>query len=418
MKGRASQHYLSALESIDLASDNRLPISLPFPLSKSQIIRDHAFLTVLRQAPTQAYLRKINVNVTGLLGVPLPKLPPNEEVVTTFFSRPLAQEIHIFMVETIKDMSRTVNRITRCMDELRSETRKPHEIEAIKIPLRDLIDRASLAGHILWLFVYSSAAPAHLQMLEVLLGNEISRLKMEHDRKMEMKRADEQAAKSLKQQQARKTEEKNPSPVRGGGVDQASDKAKPKVGIKASFLRSRSGVPMETKSSNFVVDDIDEELDGSFHEYDEADNIVVGGFVNTEDEITRSLVVRRFLQWMRRQVGHIESLKTLCHMCRKMSQFGNLPRISIKVLVVAFQGQQMTPWRDVIHETCKKLHGAAALDSHKVIETIVQRGVIKDSKKELVFHGTLHCEACLASLLQSHDLDQHLHVVSRQPISI
>ena len=101
-------------------------------------------------------------------------------------------------------------------------------------------------------------------------------------------------------------------------------------------------------------------------------------------------------------------------MCRKFSELDKPPQISIKVLAVASQGEETKPWRDVIREVCNNHRTAdlAPLNPDEVIEAIINRGVVKRSKRELAFSGTLHCEACLASLLQSGALDKELDTVS------
>jgi hypothetical protein len=153
------------------------------------------------------------------------------------------------------------------------------------------------------------------------------------------------------------------------------------------------------------VDDINEELErglGFREDADEEDNLD-----NTEQQKNYDPIVKEYLRWMRRHVSHIEAIKILCKMGRQVAVELEQPFLSIKVLAVPHQGSRASPWRDVVMEIWKKgpLQTTTAAD---VIDKLCERSPFKDAKEQLPFRGTLHCEACLISLLRTGQLDDHV----------
>ena len=336
MECRASQDLFDALVSVKQKDIAGMATPFAGPLSKSQATRDNAFLTILAHEPVQAYLKKLHVATPKLLALTLP--PSTPEIVRTFYTKRTAPEIHKFLTKTIENMRTLISRIAGMMEKLSSSEQQ--DMEGIRKALRSLIDRASLSAHILWLFVYSSAAPAHFERIKVLLTKRILTTTAQRDLELLTKRKNDRNAKIRKELKTKQAKEER--------MKQAKEKKTMHAWKRGSTSSlSLDSEPMETQDWNSVPDDIDEELEGSFHEYDEDDNVVVGGSVNPDEDKWKP-TVRQYMRWLRRQVSHIESLKRLCHMCRKFSELDKPPQISIKVLAVASQGEETKPWRDVI----------------------------------------------------------------------
>jgi hypothetical protein len=87
------------------------------------------------------------------------------------------------------------------------------------------------------------------------------------------------------------------------------------------------------------------------------------------------------------------------------------PTIAINVLAVKHQGDYMAPWQVVIKELWGKGEGQS-WTVKEVIDQLIATGLYSDTNTQPKFTGTLHCEACLISLMSTGALQQDIKEVS------
>jgi hypothetical protein len=151
-------------------------------------------------------------------------------------------------------------------------------------------------------------------------------------------------------------------------------------------------------NSNESVDDINEEFGGAFREEEEdEDEPTAANTDHVDREKGLFPIVSLYLQWIRRLVSHTEAINTLCQMGCQMVSLPDPPSLSVKVLAVAHTGVQLKPWEDIIQSIWTDVGGCTAQD---VIDQLHDDQVVSLKKgTQPIFRGTLHCEACLMSLL-------------------
>jgi hypothetical protein len=86
-------------------------------------------------------------------------------------------------------------------------------------------------------------------------------------------------------------------------------------------------------------------------------------------------------------------------MGHQMASLPDPPTLSVKVLAVAHTGVQLKPWEDIIRSVWTTGNGQDGTSAQQVIDRLHEQQVMKKGD-QLTFRGTLHCEACLMSLLR------------------
>ena len=172
-------------------------------------------------------------------------------------------------------------------------------------------------------------------------------------------------------------------------------------------------------NENVVIptDDIEEELEESLND-DEYEGDNVAAIFNTSGESGWLPIVKEYMYWLRRYVSHVESVRTLCRMARRWATLDSLPTITINVLAVQDPGMYMEPWKDVIKEAWVEGEGnGKSWTAQQVIDQLGANGLYT-ANTEWRFFGTLHCEACLMSLLKNGALEKDIKAVSSLYFSI
>jgi hypothetical protein len=124
-----------------------------------------------------------------------------------------------------------------------------------------------------------------------------------------------------------------------------------------------------------------------------------------------------YLMLFRRQVSHVEAIKTVCKLGHQLAQFDRPPEVKIKYVAVPYQGREMDGWEDVVTALFSKPDRSSnELNADLVIQRFESDDKIWNAlKSSQDYRGTVHCEVCLASLLKYGLLAPDI-VVSRLPI--
>jgi hypothetical protein len=356
LSNRASQNLLKALTLIDAKECENAAYPNAVPLSTTQISRDNKFLRLLASKVIQAYLASLGVHAEALLEA----AGKAEGCIVTFYNKRTSSEIHKLLIASLADILTTVTKISDMKGGFTEEHAR-------------LVARVSLSCTLLRLFVHSSAAPAHFTRLSLLLADQVHQL--------------EAPAKALK-----------PRPI---SVKPSVSSKVPTPSSTTSSLLSRisSSKPMLPDEQPDALDDIDEEYEGGLSDHEDEDNPPIT-LSDIDREVDWVPIVKQYMRWMRRQISHTESVKTLCRMARRWIGLPNPPTISIKVLATDHPGTSMKPWQDVVRSVWSTSNepGDKAWTPQEVVDRLKEMGIYRSSLTPS-FQGTLHCEACLASLL-------------------
>jgi hypothetical protein len=106
------------------------------------------------------------------------------------------------------------------------------------------------------------------------------------------------------------------------------------------------------------------------------------------------------LRWFRGQVVQMEVVYIICSLAGQVAS-KHLPtaELSITLISVKHPGKAMAKWRDVVLDLVEEMN-SPEVTPQQAFEAIVNSDK-KFKSPDLEFKGTLHCEACLASLARS-----------------
>jgi hypothetical protein len=325
-------------------------------LKTSQLNRDKRFLKIIGSSAMARFLTSIKVDAPKLLAV-------KSESFITFYREEHVAETHDLLVRSLSDLRDSV--------ELISSRRyiggtAPAKVGQRLYTLESIVTRVECAAHLLWAFIYSSAAPVHFSTIRDPLASSVVRVT---DKRKSSQQGD------VKAKHSRKT-------TGSAGLGSMAPKGD-----------GQDALPM---------DDINEELDGGLGEDldEDEDNLHATSVDNADMEKDLFPIVRQYLRWMRRHVSHIEAIKTLCAMGRQLALLPKPPTLTVRVLAVAYPGLDMKPWQTVVQELWARSDDQTTT-AQDVINALSDLPAIKAVNSELKFRGTLHCEACLMSLLET-----------------
>ena len=318
------------------------------PLRKSQLKRDKRFLEAIHRESMQNFLGSIDVAVPNLLEVPLDRT-------TSFYGPSTAKEVHSFLVRTLEDFRDTVKQIAK--RQYKGGVPPKPGAEKEQEGRRDLVIRVECASQLLCLFIYSSAAFTHFEAIRGVL------LMMEREIDV---------ARRLKE--ARKNEELAP-------LTQPESDVEPPV-----------------------VDDIDDELECGLGDDDGEDDLTTLAN-HADNEAKWDPTTKKYLRSIRRHVSHMEAINILCAMCRKLAIYSQIrtPVVSVTALAVPYPGNVIMPWKNLVQEIWPADPAATIWSAQDVIDRLSQLDRFSDEKFR--FGGTIHCEACLVSLLDMNVLN-------------
>jgi hypothetical protein len=117
------------------------------------------------------------------------------------------------------------------------------------------------------------------------------------------------------------------------------------------------------------------------------------------------------MRWLRRLVGHIDAVKLLVGMANDLAKISPLPSLSVEFAATNVPGAELEDWRTVVKDlvSCADPWDP---DPHEFTATAAIAAIIAAAPKfreAVSFKGSMHCEAILASLLQSDKLDEIFH---------
>jgi hypothetical protein len=343
-----SKDLLDVLQKVE--DKDVLTNTLPFagPLRDSQLLRNKTFLDTINSPPGLSYVDSLFIEIPTLLAVAKSK----KERSDTFYTHAIGVEIHGLLRHMIFDIRNSVKKVYR----KQYTGGKGRSVAQEDLP--SLVTRISFSCHLLRLFVYSSAAPAHFTTIHPLLKH--FRLAQTAERSKKMNTTT------------------NTKPPHEGAAPSASEPSN----------SHKQNVP--------ALDDIDEELGRDFGDEGEDEDryeLTTANADQVEHEKDLFPIVLLFLQWIRCMVSHTEALNTLCLMAGQMALLPVPPTLSIKVLAVPCTGSQLKPWEDIIWSVWTNGQDPS-LTAQEVIDQLHEQQVFRKGVQPL-FKGTLHCEACL-----------------------
>ena len=382
-----SQDLLTVLLRVDRTEITRQHLFDSDPLTEAQLHRDRVFFAAINSQKVKQYLQRLGINTPHLFAA------SRQKTGFTFYHNETFLEIHDLIIAVLQDMHESIANIhKRTGAPKRATSPVPLITDAEEQRLQKIAESASLSAHLLWAFVYSSAAPEHFRRIYPLL--ETGKVAWEQEK---------QRAKSAKAR-AHSTKHNKPSKSSvaitkeqptSGNVN--TTKGQPNVG----------DVNLNISEEQTTIDDIDEELEPAAISVDcgeEDDNTM---FQEVVADLNMPSLSLEYIKWFRRQVSHIEAIKTVCKMGRRLAKSDISPKINIQVLSVAFQGSTMREWQDVVHDIFSKPgRKTKDLNAESVIERLQKDGRMTSRPSSHMFRGTLHCEVCLASLLKLGLLNQ------------
>jgi hypothetical protein len=339
-----SDSFREALKSINPTQLTDFPFPKRRELTTSQVTRDRNFLKVLKDPIINAYLDQSDEPKPDISTLQSMSLGSDH---LTFYTALTGLEIHRLLLFLLTDFSlllTILNQFAQCSVESFS-TITGLRGDANKEFLIAYSRRLAICGNLLRFLIYSSAMEAHIVRFHQLLIPQVSL-----------------------------APDGEPEP--------------------------------DADADNDIDDDIDEEVDDD-GEQNEKDYPEISGDSRSSSggQTVLPTEVVSCMRWLRLQVCYFEAVRTLCRAADKLSS-SKPTTLSIKIVAANFEESRMKPWEALVTELFPGSPSMAA-DAICAVKSLKKSEFPKLPIGEY-FRGTIHCEACLGSLMNNHGMTDEL----------